>query len=163
VSNTAVGWSTMFVATTGGANCICECTVLGSLTTENSNIAIGFGPGQNYTISESSNIVIGATSTISKSSKIQIGCMQDSAFIARIHSTITINIGAMPVLIDSARQLGTVSSFIKFKENIADITEWEVNNLDFLCPVSFNLLIVDYSRLAILLLKEVQLLKKKVG
>jgi hypothetical protein len=39
-SNTAVDWSTMFVATTSGANCAFGHTVLGSLTTGNSNIAI---------------------------------------------------------------------------------------------------------------------------
>jgi hypothetical protein len=87
-----------------------------------------------------------------------------------------------------------VSSSIKYKENVTDITKEESGVLDFLCPVSFNykgqtkktlgliaeevehcypemcvynadgeLLTVDYSRLAILLIKEVQHLKKKIG
>jgi hypothetical protein len=95
------------------------------------------------------------------------------------------------VLIDSARQLGTISSSIKYKENVVDLADARV--LDFLRPISFNykgqtkktlgliaeeveqcypemcvydadgeLLTVDYSQLAILLLKEVQLLKKRI-
>jgi hypothetical protein len=192
-SNTAVGWSTMFVATTGGANCAFQCTVLGSLTTGNSNIAIGFSASQNYSISESSNIIISATGTISESSKIRIGSTQDNAFIAGIRRVTTVNTYAIPVLVDSAEQLGTVSSSIKYKENVADITEEESGILDSLRPVSFNykgqtkktlgliaeevelcypkmcvydadgeLLTVDYSQLVILLLKEVQCLKKKI-
>jgi hypothetical protein len=114
------------------------CAALGSLTTRNSNIAIGFGAGQNYTTSESSNIVISATGTVGESSKIRIGFMQDGAFIAGICGVTTVNADAIPVLVDSAGQLGTVSSSIKFKENIADITEEEPGVLDFLHPVSFN-------------------------
>jgi hypothetical protein len=193
-SNTAVGWSAMFVATTGGANCAFGRAALGSLTTGNSNIAIGFGAGQNYTTSESTNIVIGATGTAGESSKIRIGSTQDGAFIAGIRGVTTVNADAIPVLVDSAGQLGTVSSSIKYKENVADITEEESGVLDSLRPVSFNykgqtkktlgliaeeveqcypemcvydadgeLLTVDYSRLAILLIKEVQRLKKKIG
>jgi hypothetical protein len=90
------------------------------------------------------------------------------------------------VLVDLAGQLGTVSSSIKYKKNVMDITEEKSGVLDSLCPVSFNykgqtkktlgliaeevelcyskmciydadskLLTIDYSRLAILLLKEV--------
>jgi hypothetical protein len=112
--------------------------------------------------------------------------MQDGAFIARICGVTTVNADAILVLVDLAGQLGTVSSSIKYKENIADITEEESGVLDSLCPVSFNykdqtkkslgfiaekidfcypsmciydtdskLFTVDYSRLAILLLKEV--------
>jgi hypothetical protein len=195
-SNTAVGWAAMFVATTGGANCAFGRAALGSLTTGNNNVAIGNGAGSSYTTSESNNIIIGTTvsGTASKSNKIRIGSIQDATFIAGIRGTTTVNADAIPVLIDSAGQLGTVSSSIKYKENVADITEEESGVLDSLRPVSFNfkgqtkktlgliaeevehcypemcvydadgeLLTVDYSRLAILLLKEVQRLKKKIG
>jgi hypothetical protein len=170
--------------------------VLGSLTTGNNNVAIGNGVGSSYTTSKSNNIIIGTTvsGTAGESNKIRIGFTQDAAFIAGIHGTTTVNADAIPVLIDSAGQLGTMSSFIKYKENVTDITEEKSGVLDFLRPVSFNykgqtkktlgfiaeevehcypemcvydadgeLLTVDYSRLAILLLKEVQCLKKKVG
>jgi hypothetical protein len=152
---------------------------------------------QNYTISESSNIVISTTvsGTVSKSNKIRIEFIQDAVFIAGICGTSITNVDAIPVLIDSARQLGTVFSLIKYKENVANITEWEVNSLDFLHQsMSFNykgqtkkslcliaeeiehcypeiciydangkLFTVDYSQLVILLLKEVQHLKKEIG
>jgi hypothetical protein len=121
-SNTAVGWSMMFVATTGGANCTFGRAVLGSLT---SNIAIGSGASQNYMTSESSNIVISATSTVGESSKIRIGSTQDGAFIAGICGVTTVNADAILVLVDLAGQLRTVSSSIKYKENVTDITEEE--------------------------------------
>jgi hypothetical protein len=111
----------MFVTTTGGANCAFGRATLGSLTTGNSNIVIGFGAGQNYMTSESTNIVIGATGTVRESSKIRIGSTQDGAFIAGIRGVTTTNADAILVLVDSARQLGTVSSSIKFKENIATL------------------------------------------
>jgi hypothetical protein len=195
-SNTAVGWAAMFVATTGGSNSAFGRAALGSLTTGNNNVAIGNGAGSSYTTSELNNIIIGTTvsGTTGESNKIRIGSTQDAAFIAGIRGITTVNADAIPVLIDSAGQLGTVSSSIKYKENVADMTEEESGVLDFLRPVSFNykgqtkktlgliaeeveqcypemcvydadgeLLTVDYSRLAILLLKEVQRLKKKVG
>jgi hypothetical protein len=187
-SNTAIGWAVMFVVTMGGSNSAFGRAVLGSLTTGNNNVAIGNGAGSSYITSESNNIIIGTTvsGTIGESNKIRIGSIQDGAFIAGIRGTTTTNADAIPVLIDSAGQLGTVSSSIKFKEKVADLTEEESGVLDFLRPVSFNykgqtkktlgliaeevelcypemcvydadgeLLTVDYSRLAILLLKEV--------
>jgi hypothetical protein len=155
-----------------------------------------FGIGSSYTTSKSNNIIIGSTvsGTVGKSNKIRIEFIQDAAFIVGICGITTTNVDAIPVLIESAGQLGTVSSFIKYKENVVDITEEESGVLDFLRPVFFNykgqtkkslgliaekvelwypemciydadgeLLTVDYSRLAILLLKEVQHLKKRTG
>jgi hypothetical protein len=74
----------MFVAITGGANCAFRHAMLGSLTTKNSNTAIGFGASQSYTILESSNIIISALATICELNKIRIGFTQDGAFIAGI-------------------------------------------------------------------------------
>jgi hypothetical protein len=127
-------------ATTSGSNSALGHAMLASLTTGNNNVSIGNSTGSSYTTSESNNTTIGTTvsGTIRESNKIRIGSMQDAAFIAGICGTITVNADATPVLFNSAGQLRTVSSFIKFKENVADITEWEVNNLEFLRPVSFN-------------------------
>jgi hypothetical protein len=125
---------------------------------------------------------------------MRLGSGQTKTFIAGIHGITTTNADAIPVLIDSTGQLGTVSSSIKYKENVVDITEDESSILDSFRPVSFNykgqtkktlgliaeevercylkicvydadgeLLTVDYSQLAILLLKEVQILKKRIG
>jgi hypothetical protein len=41
--------------------------------------------------------------------------------IAGICGVTTVNVDAIPVLIDSAGQLGTVSSSIKYKENVVDL------------------------------------------
>jgi hypothetical protein len=60
--------------------------------------------GSSYTTSKSNNIIIGTTvsGTISKSNKIRIGSIKDTAFIRDIHDINTTNMDAIPVLIDSA-------------------------------------------------------------
>jgi hypothetical protein len=185
-SNTAVGWSAMPVATTGTYNSAFVRAALASLTTGSSNVVIGGGAGGSYTSSESNNVIIGmlVTGTVSESNKIRIGSMHDGAFIVGIRGVTTANADAIPVLVDSAGQLGTVSSSIRFKENIATLDTDESSLIDKLRPVTFNyigqqkrslgliaeeveevypemcvydsdeLLTMDYSRLAIMLLRE---------
>jgi hypothetical protein len=141
------------------------------------------------------DIIIGTTvsGTVGESNKIRIGSIQDAAFIAGIRGTTTVNADAIPVLVDSAGQLGTVSSSIRFKENIATLDTDESSLVDKLRPVTFNyigqqkrslglieeeveevypemcvydgkeLLTVDYSCLAIMLLREVQELKRQLA
>ncbi len=108
-----------------------------------------------------------------------------------IRGVITGNIDAIPVVIDSDGQLGTVSSSLKYKENVKDLSG--SNIIYQLRPVEFNLkkhpntksigliaeevekiypemciyqdgelLTVDYSRLTVLLLAEVQNLKYEI-
>jgi hypothetical protein len=127
-------------ATTGDSNSIFRRAALASLTTCNNNIAVGNGVGSSYTMAKLNNIIIGTTvsGTVGESNKIRIGSIQDATFIAGICRVTTVNVDAIPILIVFAGQLGTVSTFIKFKENVADITDEKSSILDFLHPVSFN-------------------------
>jgi hypothetical protein len=119
--------------------------------------------------------------------------MQDGAFIASICRIIKANANAIPVLIDLAGQLGTVFSSLRFKKNIVTLDIDELSLINKLRPVTFNyisqqkrslgliaeeveevypeicvyngeeLLTMDYSCLAIMLLREVQELKRQLA
>jgi len=91
------------------------------LTTGNNNIAIG-----NYGVAaEGATIRIGTAGT------------QTKAFIAGIRGKTTVNANAIPVLIDSAGQLGTVSSSRRFRKDIADMGDLTERLLE-LRPVVFR-------------------------
>ena len=53
----------------------------------------------------------------------RIGSLQTRAFIAGIRGVTTGIANAIPVLIDSSGQLGTVSSSARYKEDIADMAD----------------------------------------
>ena len=61
----------------------------------------------------------------------------DTAFICGIRGRTTGNADAVPVLIDSANQLGTVSSSKRYKENIKDMSDM-TKIISRLRPVEFN-------------------------
>jgi hypothetical protein len=91
---------------------------LGSSTGSN-NIAIGRNAGDNATTGDS-NIYIGNTGVAAEGSTIRVGSAQTDTFIAGIRGATT---DAIAVLIDSAGQLGTVSSSRRTKEDIRDMGE----------------------------------------
>jgi uncharacterized coiled-coil protein SlyX len=64
------------------------------------------------------NIDIGNTGVASDSATIRIGSGQTATFIVGIRGVTTGNADAVPVLIDSAGQLGTMSSSRRFKKEI---------------------------------------------
>jgi hypothetical protein len=133
--NTATGAGALFSDTTGGANTANGAFALFSNTTGGGNTAIGFGAlfnttgtnniglgggaGENLTTGQS-NIDIGDEGVAGESNTIRIGSsgFQNRAFIAGIHGVTTGNNNAIPVLIDSAGQLGTLSSSRRFKKEI---------------------------------------------
>ena len=69
--------------------------------------------------------------------RIGQGIGQTACFISGIRGITTTNANAIPVLIDSAGQLGTVSSSRRYKENIEDMgfASEDIMNLR---PVIFN-------------------------
>lgn len=139
--NVAVGNSSLGLVTTGEHNTAIGNAVGGQLSTGNRNIVIV--GGDNWVGPESSNIVIGNAGLNNESNTIRIGVtgsgdsQQNACFIAGIRGITTGVIDAIPVLIDSAGQLGTISSSIRFKENIKDMgnASSAVMNLR---PVSFT-------------------------
>ena len=127
--NTGIGTLSLELLTTGIDN-----TALGlgsgqRLRTGSDNVLIGFHAGFNYIGAESNNIVIGAGTlgTTSESNVIHIGDTGASAattcFIGGIFGVTTTAGGAIPVLVNSVGQLGTVSSSKRFKENINDMED----------------------------------------
>jgi hypothetical protein len=147
--NTATGDDALFDNTSGSGNTAIGEDALYSNTSGNNNIAIGYLAASN--VNGGNNIHIGNTGLASDSGTIRIGsstsydCFlgpgpcgpQTSFFAAGIRGTTTANNDAVPVLIDSAGQLGTVSSSRRFKEDIQDMGDVS-SGLMRLRPVTFR-------------------------
>jgi Chaperone of endosialidase len=114
--NTAVGSEALFFNTNGVRN-----TAIGSKAlfgvTGSFNTALGPSAGINLAAG-SSNIVIGNPGFANESATIRIGADQTKTFIAGIRGVTTGIANAVPVLVDSAGQLGTASSSARFKKEI---------------------------------------------
>jgi hypothetical protein len=142
-SNTTVGCISLRLLTTGSNNCVLGDSALGALLTGNNNIVIGTQSAQNYVAAESGNIIIGPTNSavIGDNNTLRlasgIGGGLTRAFIQGIRGITTGNNDAIAVLVDSANQLGTVSSTRTVKDNINDMGSYS-NVLYGLRPVTFN-------------------------
>ena len=115
-NNTANGENALFFNTTGSNN-----TAEGFQALLNnrgsSNIAVGSNAGLNLTTGNS-NIDIGNQGVAGEAAKIRIGTVgtQTKTFIAGIHGTTAS--GGVAVFVNSAGQLGTVTSSARFKDEI---------------------------------------------
>ena len=115
-NNTANGENALFFNTTGFNN-----TAEGFQALLNnrgsSNIAVGSNAGLNLTTGNS-NIDIGNQGVAGEAAKIRIGTVgtQTKTFIAGIHGTTAS--GGVAVFVNSAGQLGTVTSSARFKDEI---------------------------------------------
>ncbi|HJW39523.1 MAG TPA: tail fiber domain-containing protein [Candidatus Udaeobacter sp.] len=123
-SNTAVGAGALLNNTSGASNTATGLQALYFNTTGSNNIAFGAFAGYNLT-GGSDNIEIGNGGDAGDTSTIRIGepATQNRAFIAGIHGVTTGNGDAIAVLIDSAGQLGTMSSSARFKKNVKTMGE----------------------------------------
>jgi trimeric autotransporter adhesin len=138
--NTAVGKTALFKNTIGSRNTGVGVSALQE-TTGTRNVALGYGAGWEST-SGSNNIYLGAEvfGVAGESNTIYLGKVgtQTKTFIAGVRSTTTVNPDAIAVMIDSAGQLGTVSSSRRFKEDIHDMPMSLVDRLLQLRPVTFR-------------------------
>jgi Chaperone of endosialidase len=118
-NNTANAVNTLKKNTTGNNNMASGVQALFNNTTGSSNIALGFNAGFNLTTGNN-NIDIGNTGVAGDANIIRLGTVgtQTATFIGGIRGTSTANANAVPVVIDSAGQLGTVSSSRRFKDAI---------------------------------------------
>jgi hypothetical protein len=121
--NTAVGQGALFNNISGGANIAVGEAALSQNSAGNFNTAVGNAALANAT--GSGNIAIGFQAGAfvgSSGSVIAIGSPGDdvdnSCFIGNIRDVQTQNADAIQVVIDSAGQLGTVSSSARFKKEI---------------------------------------------
>jgi Chaperone of endosialidase len=124
--NTATGAFAMFNNTTGAGNTALGDFALSNNTTGLVNTALGFGAGSGVTTANEV-IAIGANG----------GNVDNSCFIGHIRDVATANNNAIPVLIDSAGQLGTMSSSRRFKHEIKPIDKASEAILA-LRPVTFH-------------------------
>jgi Chaperone of endosialidase len=138
LDNTANGASALFSNTIGSNNTAIGATALLNNTTGGNNIALGISAGFNLTTGDS-NIDIGNFGATGESATIRIGANgnQTRSFIAGIRGVMTGNGNAIPVLIDSAGQLGTTSSSRRFKDEIKPIDKASEAILA-LKPVTFH-------------------------
>ena len=140
IGNMAVGDAALEFNTTGKFNTATGYLAMGSNTSGDYNVALG-NQALDYNTTGSNNTAIGASAALyvssGKSNNIHIGSLGDSGdsgtvrigepgthskfFAAGVRGVTTGNNNAIPVLIDSNGQLGTVSSSRRFKEDIEDM------------------------------------------
>ncbi len=117
--NTAVGAFALNKNNTGGGNTAIGRSALLNNTTGAGNIVVGDGAGFFLEQGANLNIVIGNDGTASDDGTIRIGNTNHTrAFIAGIREVTTGINDAINVVIDSAGQLGTLSSSRRFKKEI---------------------------------------------
>lgn len=128
-SSTGIGYQACYGVTSAGNNQSIGSSTLnsGSLTGAY-NTAFGYLAGSAFTTSETSNICINNNGVIADSHTCRIGAATGSGnqqlattFIHGIRGITTVNNNAIAVLVDSAGQLGTVSSSVRYKNNIEDM------------------------------------------
>ena len=107
--NTGMGRAALANNTTGSYNAALGKDAASNVTTGGGNTALGYFAGFNVTTA-SNVICIGAS--------VQGANVSNSCFIGSIRGVSTQNANAIPVLIDSAGQLGTISSSKRFKKEI---------------------------------------------
>ncbi len=134
-SNTASGAGALRANTTGFSNAAFGTGALQNNTSGVANIAIGLSAGSRLTTGNN-NIIIGNLGLSSDTTTTRIGAAQNRAFIAGIRGVTTGAADAIPVVIDSSGQLGTISSSQRVKDHIADMGEAS-SVLRQLRPVTF--------------------------
>jgi hypothetical protein len=136
--NTANGIQALLNNTTGAFNTAMGFAALQSNTSGGNNIALGFNAGGNLTTGFS-NIDIGNSGLRDESGTIRIGDngSQTRTFIAGIRGVTTGNADAVNVVVDSAGQLGTLSSSRRFKKDIESMDKISEAILA-LKPVTFH-------------------------
>ena len=137
VDNTAVG-ATALVFGGGSRNTAVGRQALGTLFTgsNDDNIALGYQAGNALTVG-SNNVFIGSSGIAGDNDTIRLGGTHTHTFVAGIRGVTTGVADGIPVLVDSAGQLGTVSSSRRFKFDIADMGDAS-SGLMRLRPVTFR-------------------------
>ena len=126
--NTATGDEALGTNTSGSLNTTDGAHSLENNTTGTGNTALGFGAGGNVTTANNV-ICIGAS--------VAGANINNTCFIGNIRGVATANPNALPVLIDSAGQLGTMSSSRRFKKEITPMEDASEAILS-LKPVMFH-------------------------
>ena len=136
--NVGVGYEALVEQGSGTSNTAIGTGALRSLTAGNTNTAVGWNAGSALTTG-SDNVYLASTGAATDSRTIRLGRSptHTRAFIAGVRGVTTGVADAVPVVIDSAGQLGTVSSSRRVKEDIADMADASSALLQ-LRPVTFR-------------------------
>lgn len=142
--NTVIGANCLGI-TSGTKNTAVGYDCLRSITTGHRNVAIGWNSNSSpIATSASDNIIINSPGVAGDNNTMRIGTgtgtgtqQLNKTFIHGIRGITTVNNDAIAVLIDSAGQLGTVSSSIRYKENVKDMADFSSPVLN-LRPVMFD-------------------------
>lgn len=134
--NTIMGSSTFTSNSSGDNNTAIGFGILPACTTGNNNIAIGSGAGATLSTGSGNIYIDASASSSSEATTTRIGTSQTKCFVAGIRGITTTNANAIAVLIDSAGQLGTVSSTRRVKHDIQDMADASSDILN-LRPVTF--------------------------
>jgi endosialidase-like protein len=126
-TNVAVGWGTLFANTAGSDNTVVGYEAL-DFSTSDGNVAIGTGAGG--AITTAGNVICIGSNVIGAN-------ISNTCFIGNIRGVTTGQNDAVPVLIDSFGQLGTMSSSRRYKTDIKRIDKVSESILE-LKPVSFR-------------------------
>jgi hypothetical protein len=143
--NTANGNWALFHNTTGNYNMAAGYSALYNNTTGSNNIAIGNDAAMNVANSNSNNIHIGTQGLSADNGTIRIGgntnlgdtAAQTQFFVTGVNGVQTGMNNAVPVLIDSNGQLGTMNSSRRYKQDIQDMGDAS-SGLMHLRPVTFR-------------------------
>ncbi|MBW8875254.1 MAG: tail fiber domain-containing protein [Acidobacteria bacterium] len=115
-SNVAIG-SFALGSTTGNGNTALGASSLSILKTGSSDIAVGVNAGNNYSTSESNDIVIGNNGMRGENGVIRIGSSSQTAtYIAGISGATSAS--GLAVYVDTSGHLGTTTSSQRFKEEV---------------------------------------------
>ena len=146
IYNVAIGYHAMQLATGLQRSIAIGRNALVSNMSGVNNIAIGDLAGQNLAGNEINDIYIGNVGVAAEKGTIRIGTAgsQTGCYIAGIRGVTTTIVNAIPVLISSAGQLGTVSSSKRYKKDIQDIED-ESEKMLQLRPVTFSYIHDDAS------------------
>jgi Chaperone of endosialidase len=136
--NVASGLEALSANTTGSGNTAYGRSTLDNNSTGNRNIGLGYFAGVNLTTGDD-NIDIGNFGVQGEGSTIRIGTLgtHNRTFIAGIRGTTTEKFDAISVVIDSSGQLGTISSSVRFKNDIKSM-DASSEALLSLRPVTFH-------------------------
>ena len=139
--STAIGFQAL-VQCNGNLNTAVGHLAGGALLTGSNNLLLGFNAGVTYVGAEGSNICLANQGIVGESNTIRIGtqgggaAQQNKCFVAGIAGVTTTIADAVPVLVSaSTGQLGTISSSMRYKENIQEVISTDILDLN---PVRFN-------------------------
>jgi hypothetical protein len=135
-NNAAEGYRALYTNTTGGSNTALGSNALMKNTTGSSNIAVGISAGSNLTTG-SNNIDIGGLGVAGESSTMRLGKngTQTTTFIAGISGATVA--GGVGVIVDSTGHLGTITSSVRFKDDVQPMDKASEAVLS-LKPVTFR-------------------------